>query len=75
MIANHTLANPYPERTRAHSYFHLWRSYARQAAQAREAAAHFDGHASFYLNQLHEISVEGRSNVEIEATAVEVDHV
>lgn len=75
MIAHQTLANPYPEGTRAHSYFHLWKSYARQAAQAREAAAHFDGHASFYLGQLHKISVEGRSNVEIDAVATEVDHV
>lgn len=75
MLSNQTLANPYPEGTSAHSYFRLWKSYARQAAQARELATHFDGQAAFYLEQLRELAIEGRSNVEIEATATEVDHV
>lgn len=72
MLSNQTLANPYPPGTRAHDYFQLYKSSARQAAQAREAANHYQEAASFYLEQLRELAVEGRSNVEIEAIAVEV---
>lgn len=75
MISNEHLANPYRPGTAAHSYFHLWKSNARAAERARQAAAQHEEAANFYLDQLIERAFEANRTIEIETTAVEVDHV
>jgi hypothetical protein len=75
MLSNQHLGNPYPPHSPLHGIFHLWKSNARNADRARQAAAHYEAQADFYLDQLIERSLEANSIIEIETTAVEVDHV
>ncbi len=59
-------ANPHPNGTPQHAYWHLWQSNRRNAERAREAAAKYDRSGDYYFNLLvgrtHRIAAEA-SNV------------